>query len=108
MSLFAEYAFETRGRRSIEIEHGFATFVIGQGECYLEDIFVRPAFRKSGAAKKLADQVREIARAEGCKILIGTVNCAFTDPTTILKAMLAYGFKINKTINDVIILSMEV
>lgn len=35
--------------------------------CYLEDLFVDPAFRRSGAARALVQAVKAAAQSEGCE-----------------------------------------
>lgn len=108
MSLFAEYIKETQGRECIESEIGFLSYVINGEECYIEDIYVKPAYRVTGAGSGLADIVKAKAKAQGCKVLIGTVNGLFKDPTTSAKALLAYGFKIDRIVQNVIVMKMEI
>jgi ribosomal protein S18 acetylase RimI-like enzyme len=108
MSLFGEYIQETQGREIIEVDYGFATYIITGTQVYIEDIYIRPEFRKSAYASKLADKVKERAMAQGCTDMVGTVNCTFKDPTTALKALLGYGFKIHKVVQDVIVMKMEI
>lgn len=45
--------------------HNFSTF-LGKPGLYIEDIFVRPAFRAQGLGKALFDAMAEIAKARGC------------------------------------------
>lgn len=108
MSLFAEYINETQGREIIEADFGFATYVINGPQVYIEDIYVRPEYRKQNFATRLADKVKEKAKAQGCTHMLGTVNCTFKDPTTSLKALLGYGFKIENVFQDVIVMKMEI
>jgi GNAT superfamily N-acetyltransferase len=43
----------------------FSTFV-GRGGLYLEDLYIRPAFRGKGYGKRLFRRLAAIAKAEGC------------------------------------------
>lgn len=108
MSLWADYVSEVLDREVVEREFGFASFVIKDTDCYLEDLYVPPVFRGHHVAHRLADEVKKIARKRGCRTLTTTINCTFKDPTTSLKTSLAYGFKIYSTAVNVIVLRMEV
>lgn len=108
MSQFSDYIKETQGRECIEREFGFVTYVITGPECYIEDIYVSPEFRIQGIGSRLTDMVREKAKGLGCTHLVGTVNGLFKDPTTSAKALLAYGFKIERIVQNVIIMKMEI
>lgn len=108
MSLFGQYISETRDLKIVESEKGFATYSVIGKECYIEDIYVAPEHRFSGYGTQLADQIKKIALEAGCTHIFGTTNCRFKDPDASLKAMLAYGFKISKVFNDIILLRMEI
>lgn len=45
--------------------HNFSTF-LGQRGLYLEDLFVRPAFRGLGLGKRLMQHLAQLAVARGC------------------------------------------
>lgn len=93
MSLYADYLAETNVKRILETPHGFATYHLRGTECYVEDIYVIPAARKTNVAACMADEIVAIARTAGCKHLTGSVNTAIKDPTSSMKVLLAYGFK---------------
>lgn len=93
MSLYSDYVNETGLKRIIEHESGFATYHLKGQECYIEDIYIIPAMRKSDCARTLAKEIEEVARASGCKYLTGSVNTSIKDPTTSMRVLLAYGFK---------------
>lgn len=111
MSLFGDYIKEREGKHIIEDEDGFATFVYcgdGLQECYIVDIYVKPEKRKDGIASKYADLITEIARAEGCKILSGSVDPRTSGATSSLKVLLAYGFEVVGTANSLIWFKKEI
>lgn len=100
MSLYAEYILEREGKLIVEHEDGFATYLIKGDDCYIVDIYVRPAARKSGLASKMADEIADRARALECKFLLGTVNPQTEGATASLKVLLAYGFELAGIGND--------
>lgn len=96
MSLWSEYREERGEAFFIEEENGFASYSIEANgeECYLQDIYVRPAFRKTGLATELADKVCSIGKEKGCKVLTGSVVVGSKDDTVSMKVFLAYGMKL--------------
>lgn len=107
MSHYGDYVNETRGFEIVENDKGFATYAINGSECYIENIYVRPEFRKSGEARMFADHIKKKAIAAKCKFLTGSINLQIKDPETTMKTQLAYGFKIVVAQNNVIFLRME-
>lgn len=98
MSHYAEYMKETLKVETIEDDNGFCTYeFLSDTECYIRDIYVVPALRKSNVAAGYADQVAEIAKQKGCKLLVGSVNTTIKDPTTSMKVLIAYGMKFHST-----------
>jgi len=109
MSLFAEYKKEREGIDVIEFESkALATYRITGEECYIIDIFVRSPFRKQGLASKLADLITDEAKKVGCKYLTGTVVPSTQGSTESLQVLLAYGFRLHSSQNDVIIFIKEI
>lgn len=93
MSMYADYFKERQGVMTIEHENGFATYQKIDAETYyLTDIFVKPEFRRDGLAKKLSAEVGEIAKADGAKKLMGSVDITSRGITTSMKAILGDGF----------------
>lgn len=107
MSLFRDYILERGGKEIIESEKGFATYYYINDGCYIEEIFVKPEFRKSGEASKLANEISEIAKSKGCSNLYGTVCPSANGSTNSLKVLLAYGFKLDSSINNLIVMKKE-
>lgn len=105
MSIYADYLKELIGDEAIESDIGFATYrFTDEKTIYIVDIYVRPDFRKSGEASKFADQVVEIGKKKGCTKVIGTVVPSRKGSTDSMKALLGYGFKLESSGNDFIIL----
>lgn len=94
MSLYSDYLKELGTSGIIEEDNGFATYNILGKECYLTQIYITPDARKTGLASKLADKVADIGISNGCQVMTGSVNTKIKDPTSSMKVLLAYGFKL--------------
>lgn len=110
MSLFGEYIKETQGKDIIEDENGFATFypAFNNSYMYIEDIYVKPEKRKSAQASHYADCIAEVARQRGIPKLLGSVNLEIENPTRSVKVLLAYGFKVVETRDNVIYFEKDI
>ena len=107
--MYADYIKERTGRESVYSDNGFATYMFFEakpadgpapaveGGCYIEDIYVDPAFRQSGQASSMADLIVADAVSKGYTKLYGTVAPTARGSTASLKVLLAYGFKLWKS-----------
>lgn len=109
MSLYGDYIAEREGFYIVEDDCGFATFRYNFEalECYIRDIYVKPAHRKDHVASRYADKIAELAKDEGCKHLTGTVAPGTAGATASLKVLLAYGFKLHSIQDGLIWFSKE-
>jgi predicted GNAT family acetyltransferase len=108
-SLYAQYINERFSDYVIETDEGFATYrYLNDEQVYIVDIFVQAKFRKTGVAKKLADQICKEAKSEGCTEVIGTVMPSAKNATTSLLVLIAYGMKIKSCSENVIVMSKEI
>jgi len=106
--MWAEYQQERLGKHVLESDKGFALYsFIDSKQCYLEDIYVSPEHRKSGAAAELADQISELARKQGYEYLIGSVVCGANGDTESLKVLLAYGMHLLEVHGNLIMFSKK-
>lgn len=105
MSLYADYIFERTSDKIIEFPSGFVTYrYLNEGNSvYIIDIYVIPEDRKKGTASELAEIVAKEARLLGAKEMLGTVNPSAKGSTTSLQVLLAYGFELQSSMQDVII-----
>jgi hypothetical protein len=109
MSLYADYIKEREDKCIVENDCGFATYSIyPNGECYLQDIYVVPAERKSGFATTMTDLVVCIAKEKGCHTLVGSVCTDDKHATRNMKVFLAYGMQIHKVIGNMIFLNKNI
>jgi hypothetical protein len=113
MSMYGDYIKERLNDEIVESEYGFATYryidkaVIGRA-VYIVDIYVKPAFRKSGEAARLADRIVAIAKNYNCIELIGTVSPTSRTATESIKVLLAYGMTLKSSTMDALIFTKDI
>ena len=106
--LYFDYIKEREGYESVFIEgKAFATFIIQGEEIYVRDVYVAEEFRKQGVLKSLYDLVSNIAIERDCKYMTGTVCPSMNGSTLGINALLAIGFELLESRNNVIILKKE-
>jgi Acetyltransferase (GNAT) family len=112
MSMYGDYIKERLNDEIVESEYGFATYryidkAIGRA-VYIVDIYVNPAFRKSGEAARLADRIVAIAKNYNCTELIGTVSPTSRTATESIKVLLAYGMTLKSSTMDALIFTKNI
>lgn len=90
--MYKAYLEEREGKSLIYTDKGYATYLIVDNEIYLEDIYVKPEFRQTREAWKMADQIAEIGKESGCKYMSGSVVPSAPGATRNMKMMISYGF----------------
>ncbi len=111
MEMFGEYIKETRGLNLEVIEDkGWVSWIHFPDAkvVYMEDIYVRPDFRRGKLATELVDRVKLKAKELGAEKLRGTINMKFKGTDGSLKAHLAYGFHVWMVGVDMIYLELEI
>jgi ribosomal protein S18 acetylase RimI-like enzyme len=95
MEMYKAYLEELHdGKSIVSTDYGFASYWIREKECYIEDIYTKPEYRKAEYASKLADLIAQIAIEQKCKYLTGSVIPTANNSTKSLKVLLGYGFKL--------------
>lgn len=107
-SHFARYIYEKDNKSCIEDENGFVTYFMTNGACYIEDIYVVPEKRRQRVAGNWLDQICEQAKKNGMKCIVGQVKPSKRGATESIAAHLAYGFKVESAIQDLIFFVKEV
>ncbi len=106
--MYKDYLEERTDKRMLETEHGFAIYSFTQDSVYIEDIYVQPDFRQSSAASEMADTIAEVAKQRGIRVMLGSVVPTTKGSTTSLKVLLAYGFKLDSSANNFIVMKKEI
>lgn len=95
MSLYADYLRERTDDCIVETEHGFATYrFLPNDTVYIIDIYVVPEMRRKHYASNLADEIVRLAKARGCKRVIGTVVASAHGSDNSIKTLQGYGMKL--------------
>jgi hypothetical protein len=103
MELYKQYLEERHNNKSLLFsEAGFATYIWDENEIYMEDCFILPNYRKSHLASSFADQLCEIGKEKGCKVLTTSIVPSTKNPEVILNVVLKYGFKVLKSEENII------
>ena len=106
MSLYAEYLKERTNDIIIENDFGFVVYRrLNETTVFIVDIFVKIDSRKEYNGTKLVDLVVEVSQPE---VLMATIVPAAKGSTNSLKAALAYGFLLDSSCNDFIILKKNI
>lgn len=94
-SLYAHYLAERCGFAVLECEEGFATYAITVPTVYIMDMYVVPSARRNGVASRLADQIGELAKVQGCTELSGSIDPLTQGSHESLLVLLAYGMRLS-------------
>ena len=86
----------------LETDEGFAVYIISDQVCYIKEIYIKPECRTQKKASDIANSIEAIARENGCLKLLGTVIPSAKTSTASLKVLLAYGFRLQSSQNDLI------
>lgn len=91
-----------------EKDRGFAqySFMTLPGDIkavWIEEIYVRPEFRKTNLATSLSEKVQKLAKENfECVVLLGTISPTNSNSQASLEVLLAHGMKILKAEQDLI------
>lgn len=107
-SLYAQYVKERLGKDVIENDDGFCTLVISNDCFYIEEIFVQKESRREGVAQKFADEACAWAKRLGYKEIIGSVNIRAKNPEYSAHVLHAYGFRMFKAHDGMILYKKEI
>ena len=107
MEMYKNYLEELHdGKSVIHDETGFASYWIRENElgkeCYIEDIYVAPKYRRTNASHELAKKVIKVARKNKCSVLTGTVVPSANNAEISLQMMLSFNFKLLLSTEDLI------
>lgn len=97
--MYKEYLKEREDKEVLEREQGFAVYGfncvsgINYPHVYIQDIYVRPGFRKEGYAASMADDIALMAKAQNIKTMVGSVDRNARGSEQSLQVLKAYGMR---------------
>lgn len=108
MDMGLEFLKEQTGSEFFVNEKGFVEYCFpNDQECYIPNIYVKPEFRREGAAKCLADKVAVIARGLGIKSLIGSVTLSARNVDRSIDVLRGYGMSLHSASPSMLIFKKE-
>jgi len=108
MSLYSEYLAERGNKTVYETDKGFIVYSFTEDALYIEDCYVRPDFRRTKVASEFGDYAAGIAKFKGKSKLLGSIVPTSNGASESMQMLLAYGFKLDSSSNNFIVLKKDV
>lgn len=108
MSLYGQYIKERENKDIVEDDYGYATYFFINDGVYIQDIYVHPDHRHSNIASKYADEIANLAKQKGYKKMYGSVVPSMSHSTSSLKVLLSYGFRLESSERNAIIMVKDI
>ncbi len=108
MSLWARYAEERLGWKTIETEGGFITYSLRPPEASVEELYVVPELRKTPLGRRLVDQAMADIKDNSVSTVWAKIYIKSKGAEEALGLNLKYGFKLAGLVGDDIILKYKV
>lgn len=102
--MYKDYLWEREQAEIVEFESGFMVLKVLPDMLYIQDIYVKPDFRKKGVGKMMLMHAEEVAREIGKTMILGTCCPIAAGSTTSMKSMLATGFELKSCDTNLIYL----
>lgn len=93
MSLYAEYLLEREGYSCLEDDDFFVTFKKLDDALYIRDMYISPNSRRKKKGTELGNMLEQLAKEEGCKALITSVDTGTQGWQASKKGIEKFGFK---------------
>lgn len=106
--MYADYVQEREGKSVIWTEYGFIKYSIEKDMLYIEDIYVVLEHRHKGHAQELADGLVPMAKARGCKMMIGSVSTLGKGKHKSMLTMIAYGMELYASGHNIIYFKKDI
>ena len=101
--MYFEYLTERRPEcKILKNNKGFAVYSYTEDAVYIEEIYVRPEYRKEAIASQLSEMIQQEAKDLGYITLLGSVSPSAKGSTDSLKVLLAHGMSLLSSQDDLI------
>ena len=93
--MMADYIKEKQDGDTVTSDHGFVIYQLkGQGILHINNIYVKPEYRKTKQASKMMDKViDEVAKKHKCDLITASCDHAQLRPETSMMSILSYKHK---------------
>jgi GNAT superfamily N-acetyltransferase len=106
--MFEEYFKEKKSLECFKNEYGFILYRIVERDLYIRDFYILPEHRRKGIAFAMTDKLVFAAKSLGCNRIVADVEPEDSNSTESLKFILAYGFELNSSDENEILLTKEI
>jgi len=97
MSLASNYFKERLGYKCFECDEGYISYKYmtyeGIKGIYYRDAYVVPEGRRNHILYSMAEELKDIALSDECKVALSTINLNIMDPENSMRALLWWGMK---------------
>ena len=101
--MYFEYLIERRPEcKVLKNDKGFAIYSFTDNSVYIEEIYVKPEFRKEAVASQLSETIQQEARDMGCLQVLGSVSPSAHGSTESIAVLLAHGMTLMSSQDDLI------
>lgn len=108
MELYAEYIKEREGSELISTPYGWLSYRITDKECFIIELFVTQAARRSGQGSELLTKIIKQALRNNCELITANIHLFDPNHDGTLRGALARGFKILSANNDVLLVAKKI
>ena len=99
---FAYIAERRPDCKVLKNEKGFAVYSYTDDYVYIEEIYVKPEFRKENIASQLSEAIQQEAKDNGCLRMLGSVSASAEGSTDSIRVLLAHGMTLMSSQDDLI------
>lgn len=105
MSIWADYHRDYLGKKVLETDKGFTVYhYISDVEVFIDDMYVRPEYRRTRVGYDMADEIVKEAKANGKQYLAAAVRPTVPGATESLKFIMNYGLRLHSIREDMLFL----
>lgn len=101
-TMYKAYLAEREGAWTVEAPEGFAVLRVLGDSLYLQDVWVKPAYRQLGIARQFLAEAERQAASMGISSVITSCSPGAANSDVSMKAIMAVGFKLMAAETDLI------
>lgn len=107
--MYADYLKEMGEFKTMyEDDYGFFIYSIQKDVFYVEEVYIKPEYRRKGVGKMFDEIAQKKAKELDCKSLRGSVLPYTNGATESMKFQLALGYQLDFCLNGVIYLKKDI